>query len=191
MVSWYDAVVWCNALSEMMGKSPVYRTGDGDVIRSSVDAHAGVVEAAVATGNKGFRLPTEWEWELAARWKHDAKSTDGSILNNRRYWTPGNYASGAAADYNNAGATQLAALYNETKTHDVGSKPSGGNHLGIYDMSGNVWEWCWDVYAGTFRVVRGGAWFNSADYVTVAYRCGNIQNNLTNNTGFRVVCSKD
>lgn len=191
MVSWCDTLVWCNALSEMTGKTPVYRTCGGDVIRSSADANASEIYGVVAAANNGFRLPLESEWELAARWKTDSSSTNGSILNNRRYWTPGNYASGATGDYNNAAATQLAALYNVSKTHTVGSKPSAGNHLGLYDMSGNVWEWCWDIYAGSFRVVRGGAWFNSADYVTVAYRYGNIQTNTNTNIGFRVACNKE
>ena len=191
MVSWCDALVWCNALSEMSGKVPVYRTCDGTVIRSSVDNNASEIYGVEVKANNGFRLPTEHEWELAARWKNDSSSTNGSILNNRRYWTPGNFASGATADYNDATATQMATLYNALKTHSVGSKPSVGNHLGLYDMSGNVWEWGWDVYAGSFRVVRGGAWFNSADYVTVAYRNGNIQNNMTNNIGFRVVCNRE
>ncbi|MEW6709678.1 MAG: SUMF1/EgtB/PvdO family nonheme iron enzyme, partial [Candidatus Riflebacteria bacterium] len=189
-VSWRDTVVWCNALSEMLGKDPIYRTGGDAIIRSSADANAAVVDAAVATANNGFRLPTEWEWELAARWKNDSSSTDGSILNNGRYWTPGNYASGATADYNNAEATKLAAWYNAnsgSKTQDAGQRPASGNHLGVHDMSGNVWEWCWDIYSGSARVVRGGGWGNSADGVTVAGRYNGSPSVLNSDFGFRVV----
>ena len=190
MVSWRDTVVWCNALSEMLSKDPVYRTGGDAIIRSSADADAAVVDAAVATANNGFRLPTEWEWELAARWKNDSSSTDGSILNNGRYWTPGSYASGATASTADADATKLAAWYSansESKTQDVGKRPASGNHLGVHDMSGNVWEWCWDIYSGPSRVVRGGSWNNSAVNITVANRYYTSPNNQDSSIGFRVV----
>jgi formylglycine-generating enzyme required for sulfatase activity len=135
-VSWRDVVVWLNALSEMTGLQPVYRRGD-IIIKDSADGS----EIWILTGYSGYRLPTSMEWEMAARWKHDTTSTDGSIRVNGRYWTPGTYASGATADYSDETATQLVAWYylnSGGKTQPVGQLAP--NHLGIYDMSGNVWE---------------------------------------------------
>ena len=96
MVSWRDSIVWANALSEMLGYAPVY-SYNGAVIRNSTDGTA--CDNSVQENTDGFRLPTSDEWELAARY------IDGSS------WTPGDYASGATADYNNASATQEVTWY--------------------------------------------------------------------------------
>ena len=151
-VTWYDAVEYCNALSEQEGLTPCYNLSDW-----SCDFSA-----------NGFRLPTEAEWEYAAR---------GGVnwTDNRRYsGTTDELDDYAWYDDNSGG-----------QTHEVGIKFP--NQLGIYDMSGNVWEWCNDWYSsnyyqsnpaenptgpssGSFHVARGGSWYYDANYCRVSYR---------------------
>ncbi len=151
MVNWRDSIVWANALSELLDYDPVYIYG-GEVIRDSNDVTA--CNNAIQENADGFRLPTSPEWELAARYKGD-DSTSGAIARDGLYWTPGNYASGATANYQDATATHAVAWYDEDSTKDVGLKAA--NALGLFDMSGNVWEWTFTA-DGSDRVVRGGAW---------------------------------
>ena len=127
-----------------------------------------------------FRLPTEAEWEFAAK--------------------GGNKSQG----YTYAGSNTIGdvAWYwdnSSSKTHEV--KGKAPNELGLYDMSGNVWEWCQDWYgsyssdaqtdptgaaSGYFRLLRGGGWFNSATYCRVADRDGNTPTGRGNYDGFRL-----
>ncbi len=175
MVNWRDTIVWCNAYSMLEGRTPVYRNADGDVIKDSRDDNADECDNAQPDwGADGYRLPTEGEWQYAASY------IDGTD------WTPSDYASGATDSYSNSGATAEVAWYDENsgdKTHTVGTKRA--NALGLYDMSGNVYEWCWDWYddlpasartdyrgstAGSGRVLRGGSWSNDARHVPVGSR---------------------
>ena len=161
-VSWRDVIVWLNALSEMRGFNPVYRDEHDEVIRDSRDANADVVDLAIQTDNNGYRLPTSDEWEMAARWKDDTESTDGSIEVGGRWWTPGNYASGATDDYDNEEATRTVAWYAGAPGGDF-TRPVAvllPNQLGIYDMSGNVWEWTYTISVTNpdRRHIRGGSW---------------------------------
>lgn len=188
-VSWRDVVVWTNALSEKTGLDPVYRTASGEIIKDSREANASVVDTTVQTNNNGYRLPTSLEWEMAARWRHN--SGDGSILVGERYWTPGDYASGATAYYHNVAATRTVAWYwdesggNFKKT--VGQLQP--NHLGLYDMSGNVWEWVFDLHPiySTERVLRGGSFYSYSTSMRVGEVSSFLPSGVSSNFGFRLV----
>jgi formylglycine-generating enzyme required for sulfatase activity len=154
-ISWRDAVVWCNAYSEAMGKTPVYKYA-GAVLRESEDYGTGfgygkAENAIIDSTADGFRLPTEAEWEFAARGGPDAGS-----------WT-----------YTYAGCNTVTALENyawysvnsSDSTHVV--KTRNANILGLYDMSGNVWEWCGDIDYYPFVIAKGGGSFDDASYCDI------------------------
>jgi sulfatase modifying factor 1 len=188
-VSWRDVIVWCNAYSQEAGLTPCY-TYLSAVIKDSTNATA--CDSAVCVwANNGYRLPTEGEYQYAA-----------SYINGSN-WTWYNYASGATDVYTNEAATDLVGwdgVNSGGVTHNVGGKTA--NALGIYDMSGNVWEWCWDWYGsypvayqswdyrgpagGSYRVLRGGSYDSSdASYLQVGYRSSGNPYDSGNLAGFR------
>ncbi|KAA0259649.1 MAG: hypothetical protein EDM75_08215 [Chlorobiota bacterium] len=153
-VSWYDAVEFCNKLSEKEGLQKAY-SGSGDNIKCDFSAN-------------GYRLPTEAEWEYAARGGNQSKGYEysgSSDLDDVGWY------------YDNSGR----------ETKEVGRKQP--NELGLYDMSGNVWEWCWDIYSdsGSNRVKRGGSWLDYADDCRVADRGNDDPDSRGDINGFRLV----
>ena len=188
-ISWRDCIVWCNAYTHKMNNADtecVYRKSKTDttILKDSRDSAGTDCDKAYADmSKKGFRLPTEAEWEYAARWQGSDKTNAAQYGD--VYLTKLNSASGAKADWNVAAETGEVAWYSGNsggKTHPVGKRRA--NALGLHDMSGNVWEWCFDWYgdieantvtdpqggaSGTSRVERGGSW-DSLAYCTVGER---------------------
>ena len=214
-ISWRDCIVWCNAYTQIkLGSDEqcVYRKSKTDiaVLKNATDTAA--CDAAYADmSKKGFRLPTEAEWEYAARWQGSDKTNAekyGDV-----YLTKLNSASGAKADWKNADETKAVAWYGGNAggtTHQVGKRRA--NALGLHDMSGNVLEWCFDRYSsnpasndvayeqggivtdpqgaasGSFRVFRGGGWYYVAYLCTVGVRDRRSPDSRYNILGFRLAC---
>jgi formylglycine-generating enzyme required for sulfatase activity len=178
-VDWYDTVKWCNARSQLAGKTPVYFADAG---LTQVYTN-GQVTPYVNWTASGFRLPTEAEWEKAAR---------GGLSGHRFPWgdliseSQANYAGSTATNYDLGPNGYNAAFTNGVTpyTSPVGYFASNG--YGLYDMAGNVFEWCWDWYgtpyaggsdprgpaSGSNRVLRGGTWNYFANYARCADRNG-------------------
>jgi formylglycine-generating enzyme required for sulfatase activity len=170
-VSWYEAVEYCNRLSIKEGLIPAYR-GSGDDITCDFNA-------------TGYRLPTEAEWEYAAR-----GGNKGFVL---WKYSGGNNLDEVAWYWENGGRS----------THPVGTKKP--NRLGLYDMTGNVLEWCWDRYkfgytrenqmnpagpsSGAERVLRGDGWLSMASVIRLGSRGGSRPHQRYITVGFRVVRS--
>ena len=161
-VSWYDVVKWCNARSQKEGKTPVYQV-NGETYKTGQSA------PSVNTTASGYRLPTEAEWEWAAR---GGRQTHG-------YTYSGSNDLNAVGWYSNN---------SDSVTHEVGKKAA--NELGISDMSGNVWEWCWDLKSGyASRRFRGGSWNYGSNYACATAH-GDADSFLRYNfLGFRLACS--
>ena len=170
-VTWYDAVAYANWLSERDGFTPAYCVSDSGVTWN--------------LASDGWRLPTEAEWEYAARGGPHSRLTL--------------HAGGRPDEIS---SIAWVATNSNRMTQPVGGK--NPNELGLYDMSGNVWEWCWDWYDsyrrtpeigptgardGTYRVVRGGSWNDPAAHSTVSYREPASPESRSSTIGFRLARS--
>ena len=168
-VNWYDCVKWCNARSEMEGKAPCYNLSDW-----SCDFNA-----------NGYRLPTNDEWEYAAR---------GGLSGKRFPWgdtithEQANYYSSSSYSYDTSSTREYHPDY------DYGGYPYtspgdtfSANGYGLHDMAGNVWEWC-NTSSGSPRRIRGGCWRNLAYYARCGYELWCLPDYSSYSIGLRAVC---
>lgn len=149
-VTWFDAVRWCNAASTLTGHAPAYSVSGRDV--------------AWDASSDGFRLPTEAEWEWAAR------------------------AGTATPSYGPLAGIAWTALDGVRGPQPVAGKAP--NAFGLFDMIGNVWEWCWD-YAdtaryGDYRSLRGAGWDDPSWSARSSVRRGSAPDAVLEDVGFRV-----
>jgi formylglycine-generating enzyme required for sulfatase activity len=203
-VDWFDCVKWCNARSQLAGLTPVYYA-DAGLTQVFTNGDNGTTVYA-NWGANGYRLPTEAEWEKAAR---------GGLSGLRFPWgdtiseSQANYAPRSGEPYDLGGTQIYGYPYSAWPwTSPVGSFPA--NSYGLYDMAGNLWEWCWDLYSGSPptgsaylggadphgpsiippfgpRVLRGGVWSGYADLQRTAGRMNLLPGYVADVSGFRCV----
>lgn len=197
-ITWLEAIDFCNALSKRNGRTPVYTIADG---------------GNTVTWNRsadGYRLPTEAEWEYAARAGSTTPFYSRKVPGAEDVNFYGHYPYQIEQNYFNDEVLETRPCVYRGKTLDVGSFKANPN--GLFDIYGNVGEWCFDYYGdydpstssgitgvtnpagaieGTRRVYRGSGWNDFGKNLRSAYRAAMPQNNSAYNVGLRLVCNAD
>jgi len=193
-MGYVDAMIWLNAFSQMNGLDPVYRGSNDEIMMDSTISDDQVMSIR-QTDRNGYRLPSEDEWEMAARWTDDTAEGEYSIFSSGRYWTKGAYVSGALEQHIDSLVDHAWYSYNsQSKTHPVATKVA--NNLGLFDMNGNVSEWCYVdtlLYYNTIdksRFNKGGSYLSDATQIRI-YILNSINYDTPSETiGFRIALGR-
>ena len=170
-VSWVNSIIFCNKLSILLELEPYYVVGGESnpekwkIPSDEKGTSRWADKIRINKNSKGFRLPTVEEWDIFANGKNNYLYSGG----------------------NNIGQVGWYKKNSNGETHEVGSKIP--NDYGIFDLSGNVSEWCWDIYYSQDRSIKGGSWNDNENYCTIKERNGSTLSAGYRTIGFRFICS--